>query len=359
MLKKQTAPKATPKQNKDELVMAVLDAGNPSDTQIRTRGEANERGETVPRGFLTIATLVDAPQVGDSGSGRAELAEWLTQPENPLTARVAANRVWQHLFGRGIVGTVNNFGANGDRPSHPELLDFLAQRLVDNRWSVKRLIKFIVTSHVYRLGSSSNEIAEQIDPQNRLLWRMNQRRLEAEAIRDSILVASGQIDLTPGEKSIVTKIGDGDIGRGIDPSRFTVNDTKRSVYLPIVRGAVPEMLRVFDFPEPSIISGQRDVTTVPTQALYMMNSPFVVEQSQYMAKRILADRQLDDSDRVNLAYQLALCRRASADEISRSLEFIEQATVAANGGESENESESAWAGFCQVLFASGEFRYVE
>lgn len=358
-LKKQKAPEAAPKQSNDELVMAVLDASNPGDTQIRLRGEANDRGDRVPRGFLTIATLADAPQVGDAGSGRAELAEWLTQKDNPLTARVAANRVWQHLFGRGIVGTVNNFGANGDRPSHPELLDSLAQRLVDNRWSVKQLIKFIVTSHVYRLSSSSNAVAEQADPQNRLLWRMNQRRLEGEAIRDAILMASGQIDLTPGEKSIVTKIGDGDIGRGINPSRFKVNNTKRSVYLPIVRGAVPEMLRVFDFPEPSIIAGQRDVTTVPTQALYMMNSPFVVEQSQQMAKRILAKQQLDDSDRINLAYQLALCRPASADEISRSLEFIEQATAAANGGESEDESESAWAGFCQVLFASGEFRYVE
>ena len=247
------------------LAMGVAD-GNPKDTQIRIRGNADERGETVPRGFLTIATIGDAPTIDAAVSGRLELAKWMTHENNPLTARVAVNRAWQHLFGRGIVRTVNNFGKNGERPTHPELLDHLATQFVQNDWSVKRLIRSIVLSRSYQLGSQANAKAEEVDPENRLLWKANHRRLEAEAIRDAILAASGQLDPAPGDKSVVATIGDGDIGRSIQPARFAVDSVKRSVYLPIVRGAVPEALRVFDFPEPSIISAQRDVTTVPTPA---------------------------------------------------------------------------------------------
>ena len=349
-----------PKPNDDHLVMAVLDGSRPADTEIRLRGEANERGEIVPRGFLTIATLADAPKPAQDVSGREELARWITQPENPLTARVAANRVWQHLFGHGIVRTVNNFGANGDRPSHPELLDYLACQLVADGWSVKSLIRTIVSSRSYRQASVPNSVAADVDPENRLLWRMNPRRLEAEAVRDAVLAVSGTLDVSPGEKSIVSKVGNGDIGRNLKTDQFATSHTKRSVYLPIVRGVVPEMLQIFDFPEPSIIAGTRDVTTVPTQALYMMNSPFVVEQSQTMADRLLTERD-DDADRISLGYQLALGRPANDNEIERSLTFISSACEAgADNRKSEQDSRRrAWAGFCQVLLASAEFRYLE
>jgi hypothetical protein len=338
------------------LAMGVAE-GTPKDTQIRIRGNADERGDTVPRGFLTIATLGDAPRIGDDASGRLELAQWMTQENNPLTARVAVNRAWQHLFGRGIVRTVNNFGKNGERPSHPDLLDHLASRFVENDWSVKQLVRSIVLSHTYRLGSRPNSKAEEVDPVNQLLWNANHRRLEAEAIRDAILSASGQLDPAPGDKSVVASVGDGDIGRSIQPARFSVNSVKRSVYLPIVRGAVPEALRVFDFPEPSIISGQRDVTTVPTQALFMMNSEFVLAQSRHMATRVISEAEAN-SDRVTLAYRLTLCREPSKAEMQRAVAFIEQTSAQAEEAEVKDNM-IAWSGFCQVLLASAEFRYIE
>ncbi len=344
----------------DTLVMGVRDGARPVDTEVRIRGEANERAQSVPRGFLTIATLADAPKIAGDRSGREELAHWLTQPRNPLTARVAANRIWQHLFGNGIVRTVNNFGANGDRPSHPKLLDYLANRLTADDWSVKSLIRLVVASRTYRQASLPHDVALDVDPENRLLWRMSPRRLEAEALRDAVLAVSGTLDLSPAVKSIVTKVGNGDIGRTLKTGSFAVDHTKRSVYLPIVRGVVPEMLRIFDFPEPSIIAGSRDVTTIPTQALYMMNSPFVVEQSREMADRLLTERD-DDTDRIDLGYQLALGRSATSQEIERSLTFIDTACEAvADTKQTQQDSRlKAWAGFCQVMLASAEFRYVE
>ena len=342
-------------------VMAVQDGSKPADTQVRIRGEANERGDTVPRGFLTIATLGTAPKIDPAHSGRMEFAQWLIQKDNPLTARVAVNRLWQHLFGRGIVGSVNNFGANGDRPSHPELLDHLATQFVEDGWSVKKFIRTVMLSRVYRLGGGANAKAAEQDPDNRLLWRMNQRRLEAEALRDAILAASGQLDTTPAKASVVMSIGNGDIGRNLPTSRFVVDTVKRSVYLPIVRGAVPEMLRIFDFPEPSIISGQRDETTVPTQALFMMNSSFVIEQSKHLAKRILDSDDLDDAGRVNLAYRLTLCRTAKPVEVANAIGFVKEVIAALETEQAKTDAASikAWAGFCQVLFASSEFRYVD
>ena len=199
-----------------------------------------------------------------------------------------------------------------------------------------------------------------VDPENRLLWRMNPRRLEAEAIRDAVLAVSGSLDVEPANGSIVTTVGNGDIGRNLKTEQFTTNDTKRSVYLPIVRGVVPEMLQIFDFPEPSIIAGSRDVTTVPTQALYMMNSPFVVAQSQQMAKRLLSE-QNDDAQRISLAYELTTGRPASNEEIQRSLAFLDIAgeVDAGKTSKQQDSTENAWAGFCQVLLASAEFRYIQ
>jgi len=351
---------APPAQPDRHLVMGVRDSAQPADTELRIRGEANERAEPVPRGFLTIATLGQAPDPAHERSGRAELARWLIQPENPLTARVAANRIWQHLFGNGIVRTVNNFGANGDRPSHPKLLDYLAGRLTADDWSVKSLIRLIVSSRTYRQASLPTAVALKADPENRWLWRMSPRRLEAEALRDAVLAVSGTLDLSPAEKSIVTEVGNGDIGRTLKTNSFAVSDTKRSVYLPIVRGVVPEMLRVFDFPEPSIIAGSRDVTTVPIQALYMMNSPFVVEQSRAMANRLLTETG-NGADRIHLGYQLALGRAATSQEIERSLNFIDTAYHAGDRDKRRrpDSEQEAWAGFCQVVLASAEFRYLE
>ncbi|MDA0282040.1 MAG: PSD1 and planctomycete cytochrome C domain-containing protein [Planctomycetota bacterium] len=343
-----------------EQTMAVLDGDSPDDTQLRLRGEPGDRGDTIPRGFLTIGSVGHIPELDRSTSGRLALAEWLTQDDNPLTARVAVNRVWQHLFGRGLVATVDNFGANGDRPTHPELLDWLASDFKASGWSIKHTIRRIVTSRVYQLGSDRNSIAEDSDPDNHLLWRANHRRLEAESIRDAILVVSGTLDPEPAVGSVVQSVGDGIIGRNLNTEGFTSGATKRSVYLPIVRGVVPELLKVFDFPEPSMISGSRDVTTVATQALYMMNSEFVTGQAQTFAQRLLAESELNDEQRVDRAWQIALSRSPSETERNDALVFVNQTTESFADSESATgRREKAWTSLAQSLFAAAEFRYVE
>ncbi len=333
-----------------KLVMAVVESEKISDTPLRIRGEPDDHGSDVPRGFLTIATLGQPPAIAPDSSGRMELAEWIADDSNPLTARVMVNRVWQHLFGRGLVATVNNFGATGDRPSHPMLLDHLAAKFQQDQGSVKRLIRRIMTSRVYRLASTDDDRGLAADPDNVLLWRMNQRRLEAEAIRDAMLVAGGRIDLAPAESSVVAKVGNGLVGQSIRPDQLAADSNHRSVYLPIVRGAVPEVLRVFDFPEPSIISGARDVTTVPTQALFMMNNPAVIQAAESLADRLMKKDSLTDEERVRMAYRWTVCRIPTDDEVRIAMAFIQ---------DMKQQSESlAWTGFCQSLFGSSEFRYV-
>lgn len=341
------------------LVMAVGEAARISDTKLRIRGEPDEYGREVPRGFLTIGSDRRQPLVKSEDSGRMELAEWIVRPENPLTARVAVNRVWQHLFGRGIVGTVNNFGANGERPTHPELLDHLAAKLVEDQWSLKSVIRRIVLSRVYQLSIAEDANALAADPGNRLLWRMNQRRLEAEAIRDAMLFVSGELDLEAPDGSIVQRMGEGIIGRNLKTDGLA-EEQCRSVYLPIVRGAVPEMLALFDFPEPSIVGGARNVTTVPTQALYMMNSANVLQRSEKLAALVM-ERSESAEERVQYAYQMALARNATRDEVKRALEFVADADqTLQNGGKGSRTQSQAtsWTGVCQALFASSEFRYL-
>jgi len=343
-----------------DLAMAVNDLPNPGDTQVRIRGEVADRGPTVTRGYLTIATDKSSPKI-NGGSGRFELAQWITSENHPLTSRVAVNRLWQHLFGQGIVRSVNNFGANGDRPSHPELLDHLALKFMDDGWSVKKAIRYMMLSRTYQMASDFNKDSHKEDPENRLLWRMSVRRLDAEAIRDAMLQASGELDLTPAEKSVVSGVGNGDIGRNLQPGRFSSQTTKRSVYLPIVRGVVPEILTVFDFPEPSIIFGRRDETTVPTQALYMMNSPFVVKQAEATAKKILA-KTSEPKEQVETAYRAVLARTATTRETARGVAYLKQTYESIVDAKRSNDDEArlrSLAAFCQALFASAEFRYVE
>jgi hypothetical protein len=348
---------------KGELIMAVLNGSNVADTALRIRGEPTERGDVIPRGFLTIGSTGHVPGIEKGGSGRLALAEWITQKDNPLTARVAVNRVWQHLFGRGIVRTVDNFGANGDRPTHPELLDWLATDFAANGWSIKNTIRKIATSRVYALAGSDDAEGMELDPENTLLWRANHRRLEVEAIRDAVLLVSGQLDLEPQKGSIVQTVGDGIVGRDLQANRFVTANKKRSVYLPIVRGNLPEMLKLFDFPEPSIISGSRDVTTVATQALFMMNSDFMMSQADALAGRVLGETDMDDDARVALAYRLTLGREPSDEETKIAIAFVEEATASLDAGQSKKDNDDAqakaWSGVAQALFGSAEFRYVE
>ena len=239
------------------------------------------------------ALLGPAPGIPTGSSGRLELAQWLTSPKSPLAARVIVNRVWAWLFGRGLVASVDNFGTTGEQPSHPELLDYLATKFVAEGWSVKKLIREIVFSRTYQLASTPDATAFAADPDNTLLWRHSPRRLDAECIRDSMLAASGALDVKPPPASLIALAGDGPIG---GPRNHAMTEEEvakadsdtRSIYLPIARNIPPEVLAVFDFPDGATVQGAREVTSVPTQSLFLMNSDFVAKQSLRLAERVLA-----------------------------------------------------------------------
>ena len=341
-----------------ENAMGVSD-GPCVDCNVLIRGEVTSKGNKVPRGFLTVLGQQDREELVDAKkSGRLELANWLVSPENPLTARVTVNRIWRHLFGEGIVRTVDNFGESGERPTHPQLLDFLAVRLMENEWSFKKTIREIMLSRTYQLSGDYHKTNYQVDPDNRFLWRMNSRRLDAEVLRDSILLSAGELDLVRPETSVVAKYKSTQgIGRGVTEDAFNVEMPKRSVYLPVVRNAVPESLRVFDFAEPSILVGDRMVTTVPTQALFMMNSTFVIDQSKNLAQRLM---QQDEprASQIVAAYRAVVTRSPSDEELERGTRFVDSTTqklMDKNKNESDAE-QLALAAFCQALYASGEFR---
>lgn len=335
------------------VAMGVVE-GNVEDCKVHIRGNVSTLGEQVPRGYLQVIHIEDASIPNEDNSGRSELATWMTARQNPLTARVMVNRIWHHLFGAGIVRTMDNFGATGEKPSNQPLLDHLAIRFMDHNWSLKKTIREIVLSRTYQLSSDHNAENYTADPQNRLHWQMSHRRLSVEAIRDAIISAAGKIDLKPAQKSPVSEVGDGNVGRNTKLlAAISQDNDHRSVYQPIVRNAIPEMLKAFDFAEPSIIVGRRNITTVPTQALFMMNSEFIQTRSNQMAERLLENDQLTNSDRINLAYGLALSRTANAEEMNRSEAFIKKFT------QSETDETTAWASLCQALFASAEFRYLE
>ena len=230
------------------------------------------------------------------GSGRLELAQWLASRDNPLTARVMVNRVWLHLFGRGLVATPDNFGAAGQPPDHPELLDTLAVSFMDHNWSVKELIRQIVLSRAYQLASSHDAKNFEVDPDNTLVWRMSKKRLEAEAIRDAVLSASGRLILEPPVGSAVAQAGEGIAGPN---RRFNQDgqDLHRAVYLPVVRDQVPDSLSLFDFADPSLVTGDRASTSGPSQALYLMNNPFIIRQAEAAADRLRASAQGDEARR--------------------------------------------------------------
>ena len=351
---------AAPVKQEGDLCMGVME-GRRGDARILVRGEIDQPSETVPRGFVNVLTNGEAPKIPAADSGRLQLADWLTAPTNPLTARVAVNRVWQHLFGQGLVRTADNFGATGEKPTHPELLDALAVQFMQDGWSMKKMIRSLMLTHTYQLSNAHDSFANETDPDNHLLWHASQRRLDAEAIRDAMLAASGQLNPVPPTGSVVSAVGDGYIGKGIRPEIFSEFQSKtRSVYLPVVRDFVPEALEVFDFAEPSLVVASRDVTNVPSQALYMMNNEFVRAQSAAMAKRILAT-PLDYPSRLNLAYHLALGRPATEAERKRADQYLlaeAKAIVPLKGGNTNDAAQLAWATFCQALFASAEFRYL-
>ena len=342
-----------------QFAMGARDREQPIDARILVRGELDKAGDRVERGFISVLSPSAPPRINPEASGRLELAEWLVSRDNPLTARVMANRIWMHLIGRGLVASVDNFGSTGEAPSHPELLDWLAVQFQKNGWSVKSLVKDIVMSRAYQLGSAFDRASYDADPENTLLWRANKKRLEAEAIRDALLAVSGQLDLKRPHGSSVLSAGDGYVGRNIREDQIKNEHNHRSVYLPIVRDMVPDSLAVFDFAETSLVTGKRDNTTVPSQALYMMNSDHVTRAAERLAAT-LAQSGGKGAPLIERAYLLALSRKPSESEMENAVAFFRDFTpaVADDMGNRDRIRFAGLVGFCQALFASAEFRYL-
>ena len=343
------------------LAMGVADRGAIEHCRISIGGDPHTLGEEVPRGFLQVLDRGGAgqPSIGDDESGRLQLAEWLTRRDNPLTARVMVNRIWHHLFGRGLVPSVDNFGKMGEQPSHPELLDYLAVQLMDQGWSVKSVIREIMLSRSYQFSTEFHAANFENDPDNTLLWRMNRRRLEVEAVRDAMLFVSGELDLEPPSESPVHTWKRNDQVRTgnkqLEP--WDLEQNYRSVYVPVIRTQPSRFFETFDFPEASETHGARDVTTVATQALFFMNSPFVRKQASVASERLLASAA-DDRARLKRAYHQVLSREPNRDEMDRALAFVRTTLSPAEEGESSTPPlQEAWARLYEALFSSAEFRY--
>lgn len=333
--------------------MGVRERDEVVDSPLYVRGELDQPGEVVPRGLVRVL-CDDSSAAVSRGSGRRELAEWLASPSNPLTARVMVNRVWLHLFGRGLVSTPDNFGTAGARPSHPELLDTLAVDFMDGGWSVKGLIRRIVLSRAYGLDSAHDPRNFEADPDNALVWRMSKRRLEAEAVRDALLFVGGRLAGEPVVGSAVSRMGEG-LAFFVRVEGQDASDTHRSVYLPVVRDRVPESLALFDFADPSLVTGERATTTGPAQALYFLNGPLVIRQAEALADRV-CEVEADDARRIDRAYRLALARGPTAAERGRALAFLRDFAARTKGAD---PTRAAWSAFCQALLAGAEFRYLD
>lgn len=328
-------------------------AGEPHDCEIRLRGEPYDRGDRVPRGDLQIPGLPRGVKVPESADGRLELAQWLTSDEQPLTPRVMANRIWQHLFGAGLVRTVDDFGANSEAPTNPELLDHLAARFRSQGWSIKKLIRSIVLSRTYRLSSASQAAAQEIDSGNTLHWRMNLKRLELEPLRDSLLEISGRLVLDPPEGIQIAGIG-GKSPQSQVRSLLRFDSGYRTVYLPVIRAKLPEEFSTFDFPDPCLLQGQREVTTVAPQALFFLNSDFVRGCAQDTAAR-MSEVATTDQARVDWIYRRVFARPATADEAAAAIDLVKNLQPAASTRDPELYR---WTTLIQALFASAEFRYL-
>ncbi|GMW01248.1 MAG: hypothetical protein AMXMBFR84_23850 [Candidatus Hydrogenedentota bacterium] len=335
----------------------AIGEGTPQEESLMLRGSYKTTGESINRRFLEAIAGLDQPPCGE-GSGRLTLADQLLADSNPLPARVMANRIWHHLMGRGIVPSTDNFGVLGQTPSHPELLDYLAIRFRENGWSIKQLIRDVVTSRAYRMSSDPVYMAaEDKDPDNVLLHRMNRRRLEGEAVRDAILAVAGTLDNSQFGPSIPAYISPYVEGnRRPKESGPADGARRRSIYLEIRRNYLPPMLQAFDMPVPDTTQGRRNVSNVPAQALMLMNDPFVVEQAAAWAKEIV--EFVDDTDeRIRLAYVKALSRNPTDQELARTRTFADQqAVVYGNGGLQADVR--VWTDICHVLFTLKEFIFI-
>ncbi len=369
-----------------EFTMAVLDGAVMSDSEWKAAVEANkkdpkiplpsriadsplyEKGlpaqprDLVPRSVPGLfASQLASPVIGPGESGRLQLAQWLTDPKHPLTARVYVNRVWHHLFGSGLVRSVDNFGLLGEPPSHPELLDDLARRFssAEMAWSTKKLIRTIVLSRTWRLASSADPASYAADPGNQLLWRFAPQMIEAEALRDNLLLLGGKLDLSPLQGSQVAEIAkqlpspqQREIGRRDYYLKDATADVPyRSVYLPMARSAVLDVMTLFDMPDPNLVTGARQTTIVPTQSLFLLNSPLALTSARSAAEHLLADTPgQGDPARIPLAFERLFGRAPTGEESTAVGQFLSTPGSA--------DPAAAWTQVIQALMATGEFRTI-
>jgi hypothetical protein len=341
----------------EEFVYAAIDKAQPKNSRIQVRGDRRTFGEEVPRKNLEI--LGNDPLPSGAGSGRLLLADWLTRDSNSLLARVMVNRIWQHHFGRGLVATENDFGTRGKRPTHPQLLDWLASRFKESRYSVKAMHRLIMASAAYQRSSDFDARASAIDPDAKLLWRFNRRRLSAEEIRDAMLLVSGDLDPTMGGEHPFPPVEKWGFTQhapyyGIYPTK------RRSIYLMQQRLKRHPFLALFDGADPNVSTARREPTTVPTQALHMMNNEFVHQRAAGLARRVLSSAN-DEPSRTRLAWHLALGRSPTPDELSDVSSFMKHYTEAIAEGDRSTESVEikVWSALARTILTRNEFLFVD
>lgn len=321
--------------------VAHVISGGGRTMQVYVRGNPSNRGTWAAKGFLQIFSEGERPTEQKAAQElkytRLDLADAIASADNPLTARVIVNRVWQWHFGRGLVGSSSNFGLAGEEPSHPALLDWLTVQFVKNGWSLKWLHRQIISSAAYQASSAQHASNANMDADNRFLWRFNRRRLDVESWRDALLSVSGQLDLSMGGRTV---------------SLSDAKNRRRTVYAKISRHELDGLLRLFDFPDANVSAAKRTETTVPQQQLFVLNSPFFVDQARGFANR-LREETTEDTARVQRAYQLAFGREPSAVELQLGLAF------AAGDVTAEGDKVSRWEQYCQALLATNEFLYVD
>ncbi len=318
------------------VVHSLAEGANPSNMKVFLRGNPATPGPEAGRRFLSVLASEGSPAFSTKGSGRLELAQAIASPDNPLTARVMVNRVWEHHFGRGLVATPSNFGKMGERPSHPKLLDYLASRFVAGGWSLKALHREIMLSGTYQLAALDDPSDAEVDPDNVQFWRGNRRRLEVEPWRDAMLAVSGNLDASLG---------------GPSSDLNSASNRRRTYYAKVSRHSLDGLLRLFDFPDPNITADKRAVTAVPLQQLFVLNSEFMERQAKALAAR-LTSTPGDDATKVRRAFPLLYARPATETEVTMAVEFLK-------GDDEPKGPLSKWEQYAQVLLGSNEFLFVD
>ncbi|HEY1171214.1 MAG TPA: PSD1 and planctomycete cytochrome C domain-containing protein [Verrucomicrobiae bacterium] len=337
--------------------MGVMESTNILKTlPVHIRGSHLSLGKPVARGVPLVMTISTKPQFSEKQSGRMELARWLTNEDHPLTARVMVNRIWRWHFGQGLVASTDNFGVLGDKPTHPELLDWLARKFIAEGWSVKAMHRTIMLSSAYQMEANVSGAPNHADPENRLLAHFPLRRLEAEEIRDALLSVAGSLDLTMGGKTLPLKNREF-VFNHTSKDATTYESPRRAVYMPIIRNHLYDLFEQFDYPDPAVPNGNRSSTVVAPQALLMMNSELVVKSAEKFAEQLLADEKMPDAKRLDAAYVKAYGRLPAAAERKRAEKFLATFASAAEGDKAVARK-GAWTTLCQTLLAANEFIYL-